>query len=104
MDLQLTINTFRAVGDDVDATPTAWLHTVLTINGVDHHLEAIAVTDDGEKQRAETAELDEQLELYAEAASANRPFDTVRLDGRDYVLVLTPFAANTYRDHPGETP
>lgn len=69
----------------------------LTINGVDHHLEAIAVNADSAAQCAEAPELDDDLGLFLEAAHADRPFDTVQIGSRDYVLVMTPYAGNTLR-------
>lgn len=97
MHLTIPEDDFRPVGDDLSAAPEAWLHTTLTINGVDHHLEAIAVTDDGGAHRAEAPALDDDLGLFLEAAHADRPFDTVRIGPRDYVLVMTPYAGNTLR-------
>jgi len=87
--------TLSPAGDDVGAWPEAWLHGTFTVLGVDHHLEAIAVTEDERGQHAEAPILDDQLDDYASAASAERPFDTVSLGTRTYVLVMTPFAANT---------
>ncbi len=100
MNLTLPDAFLRTAGDDAGAAPEAWLYGVLTINGVDHHFEAIAVHDVDGLQTAEASSLDESLGLYLLASSAERPFDTVAIGDRRYVLVLTPFSASTWRDMP----
>ncbi|MEO6324957.1 MAG: hypothetical protein ABIT01_19340 [Thermoanaerobaculia bacterium] len=102
MHLDIPIDLLHPVGDDMGAAPESWLHAVLTINGVDHHLEAIAVTDASGAQCAEAPALDDDLGHFLEAGHADRPFDTVRIGSRDYVLVLTPFSAGTLRDPPSD--
>jgi hypothetical protein len=88
---------FQAVGSDLGAEPASWLRLVLAINGTDHHLEAIAVRSEDGLMRAEADALEDTLDTYAAAAAADRPFDTVRIGQREYVLVMTPFAGNTVR-------
>lgn len=100
MNITLPADLLRPAGEDAGAAPEAWLYGVLTINGVDHHLEAIAVTDIDGFQTAEAPSLDESLGLYLLASAAERPFDTIALGDRRYVLVLTPFSASTWRDAP----
>ena len=100
MNLTLPDDLLHPAGEDAGAAPEAWLYGVLTINGVDHHLEAISVSDVNGFQTAEAPSLDESLGLYLEASSAERPFDTVAIGDRRYVLVLTPFSASTWRDVP----
>ena len=90
MDLTIPENWLYPVGDEVDAHPDAWLSGVLTINGVDHHFEAIAVVDDGTEQRAEARALSDQLDLIATATAIDGSFMTVRIGMRDYVLSVTP--------------
>ncbi len=98
MNLTLPDDLFKPVGEDAGAAPEAWLYGVLTMNGVDHHFEAIAVSDVNGFQTAEAPSLDDNLGLYLEATASERPFDTVKLGDRQYVLVVTPFSASTLRD------
>jgi len=98
VNLTLPDDLLHPAGEDAGAAPAAWLYGVLTINGVDHHLEAIAVLDVDGVQTAEAPSLDENLGLYLQASAAERPFDTVAIGDRRYVLVLTPFSASTWRD------
>ncbi|KAA0255526.1 hypothetical protein FBQ97_00085 [Acidobacteria bacterium ACD] len=102
MRLTLPSDLLRPAGEDAGAAPEAWLYGVLTINGVDHHIEAIAVTGVDGHQAAEAPALDESLDLYLEASAAERPFDTVAIGERRYVLFLTPFSASTWRAAPEE--
>lgn len=82
---------FRAVGADVGAAPDVWLRAPVTIFGVEHSLDAIAVRPavDG-RQQAVCTILDDMLDCLAAAVVADGPFQTVRIRDRDYVLLLTP--------------
>lgn len=97
MTIDIPDHLFKPVGEDVGAAAHAWLRAVVTIRGVCHHLEAIAVEDHDSFQGAEAAKLEEALDSYAEAAASDRPFDTVPIGSRRYVLVMTPFSAGTLR-------
>ncbi|MEO6326391.1 MAG: hypothetical protein ABIT01_20290 [Thermoanaerobaculia bacterium] len=101
MNLTLTDDLLHPVGEDAGAAPEAWLYGVLTINGVHHHFEAIAVSNVSGFPTAEAPSLDDNLGLYLEATASERPFDTVTIGNR-YVLVVTPFSASTLRDTPEE--
>jgi len=61
------------------------------------HLHAIEVTGrdpDGtgwEQMNAADAEDQEELDFVCLVGGADSPFGTVQIEGRDYVLVATPF-------------
>jgi hypothetical protein len=101
VDLTLPDDYLKPAGDDAGVAPEAWLYGILTINGVAHHFEAIAVSDVNGFQTAEAPSLEDSLSLYLAATAAKRPFNTVAIGDRQYLLVLTPFsAANTWRYAP----
>jgi hypothetical protein len=90
----------HAAGRDAGAAPETWLYGILTINDVDHHFEAIAVSNVNGFQTAEAPMLEKSLRLYLAAAAAMRPFNTVTIRGRQYVLLLIPFSASSWRYAP----
>lgn len=98
MNLTLPGDFFPELADDTAARSKAWLGGVLTINGVDHRLEAIAISNVGGLQKTEDPSLNESLDEYLEAISAERPFDTVLIRDRQYLLVLIPSSASMWRD------
>src|SRR6266540_642544 len=69
----------------------------VTVNGLPMHLEAIEVAGreaDGtgwEEMNAADAEYQEELDFVYLVGGADSPFGTVQIEGRDYVLVATPF-------------
>lgn len=79
-----------ALGDG--AKSRCHLLTTIRIGGADHHLEAIQVTEvDGEQSGVDGSEtLLEDLAMF-EADTGDGPFETVSIEGRIYVLCLTPF-------------
>lgn len=84
----------------VDIPASAWLvdrqdgsrlRTTLVVNGVPLHLEAIAVeVGEGGVQDASNRS-DESLALVHGAVGANGHWQTLEINGRDYVLIATPF-------------
>lgn len=61
------------------------------INGVGFHLEGWAVEED-EDAHMQTAEWDdESLGLIHNAVGADGSWDTVTVNGREYVLVMSPY-------------
>lgn len=77
---------WRAVTDD-----RSWLKTELVANGVSVHLDAVEVTRSGAIQEIR-GELADALAVLHEALAADGPWETLRIGGRDYVLVATPFS------------
>lgn len=74
------------------ALEDTWFTASVTILGISHRLDAIAVREDETGlQRALDPDLDEFLQHYLAAADAEH-FSTVHLVRREYVLVLTPLA------------
>lgn len=70
--------------------PTACLLTTITVNGVNMHLEAIAVEiRDGEQ--FPVTDWDENYYAYYRAAGADGDFRPVTISGRQYVLFASPF-------------
>lgn len=86
----LNLETLRPRGTEIDAAPESWLHAAVEIDGVSFNLDAIAVHFHQEIQYAEADEFEEALDHIGAITSSDKPFATVRLNGRDYVLVLTP--------------
>ena len=75
----------------VNGTSRDWLRATLLIDDIEHVVDLIAVRD--YLQRAMTPELDETLDLHHMACGVDGPFATVQVDGRPYVLFVTPGAA-----------
>jgi hypothetical protein len=101
------IEEFEAIGEEDD--PTARLLATVEIAGVSHHMEAIAVCDMNEagqkvdydsedydpspssEQRAEDPAWQEMLDDYYQACGGEGAFHTTEINGREYVLCITPF-------------
>lgn len=78
------------IGETLDGPPHARLLGTVTILGADFHVDAVEVNADSEgEQRAahpgHQCVLDEILEIVEGAGQ------TVEIDGRPYVLSITPF-------------
>jgi hypothetical protein len=98
--LPLTAVQFRATGPEED--PYSKILGPVEIGGVMHHVEGFRVTErrlpslvEGEETFGEqVCDGPEEVEsYYAELANAfggDGPFGTVPLDGRDYVLFISP--------------
>ncbi len=71
--------------------------TTITVNGLPMYLQAIEVTGrdpDGTgwaEIQAADAQYQEELDFVYLVGGADSPFGTVQIEGRDYVLVATPF-------------
>jgi hypothetical protein len=63
----------------------------LVINGLSMHLEAWAVVNDDEKFTQDPVVADDEYNLLHAAVHADGSFNTVRIGGRDYILVASPF-------------
>lgn len=76
------------LGEDADSR--ARLSAVVRIGGADHHLDAIEVAEiDGMQCSVNGAEEEfEDLDMFA--GNGGR-FETVSIEGREYVLSMTPF-------------
>ena len=70
----------------------ARLKTIISINDTLMHLEAIQVTDvRDDRQQAAASDCDARdFNLLCQLGSEG-PFDTTEIDGKQYVLVATPF-------------
>jgi hypothetical protein len=68
------------------------LMTTVLIAGVPHHLKAIHVQTQQASQSAVESEAENELADMHAACGASSPFETVHLDGREYVMTLTPHA------------
>lgn len=66
------------------------LLTTVLIDGVSHHLKAIQVQMRNALQSAVDPKAEEELTDVHAASGASGPFETVRLEGREYVMTLTP--------------
>jgi hypothetical protein len=75
---------WRAVNAD-----RSWLKTEIVINGVSLHLDAAEVVRGGVQEGP--GELAETVAAVHEAVGANGSWQTLRIAGREYVLIATPF-------------
>lgn len=97
--LNIPLDQWQQTGPEDD--PSARLLKSFTINGCSMHLEAVAVTE-GEARTLLDVEAPEQ-EYHdsvpswiqeAIAASADyEPVETIKMDGRSYILIATPYQA-----------
>ena len=85
--LHVAASAWRDVSDHQDRS--VLMATVL-IGGVSHHLKAIQVTVQHGLQRAVAADAQEELSTLHAACAAQGPFETVRIESRDYVMTFTP--------------
>lgn len=92
--LRLELYPFQQVGPSWDRTAVLWAQ--LDINGTSHHLEAIALAESSGStaalQFAAAPDWQAKLErLYAVAGSPGQPFEPVMINGRRYVIGMTPY-------------
>jgi hypothetical protein len=84
--LEIPASAWRAV--TVDGSR---LMATLVVNGLPLHLEAIEVEVDESRIQRASDESDDSLELVHMAAGADGHWQTLEIDGREYVLMATPF-------------
>lgn len=83
---------FENAGSEAD--PTSRLFGTLYLFGVGHHVELLAVEiGDTEYQHAADGEFDSMYEDVYRAASADGPWQTIDIGGREYVAIITPHCA-----------
>ena len=82
---------FEAVGEE-DADPESHLLGTLAICGVSHHLEAFAVKYIGVYTPLVMAESRPGRPQRLLRSGADGHLQTVEINGRDYVLFLSPFS------------
>lgn len=89
ININLTDLNFHEAGDAAD--PTARLVAGLTINGVSHHLQAVAVKRDAEGSQVGVNKECEGIlaDLYV-AMPSDTPFYTVEFRGREYAFFMSP--------------
>lgn len=80
---------FKEVGDEKD--PSSKLIATVTLNGVSHHLEAVAVQFDADGDQVGANPTCEMIlsDLYVGIGSDMR-FKTVQYRGREYVFFMSP--------------
>ena len=71
--------------------PSARLLGSLVLYGCYHHLEAYAVIDDEGTQSAAHPSFHENLDGMYAVGEPDKPFQTVEIKGREYVLTMTPY-------------
>lgn len=64
---------------------------VLVVNGLPLHMEAWAVTYDEEGMQQGAEEWVDDFEKLHEAVHADGSFSTMTLNGREYIVICTPF-------------
>lgn len=67
------------------------LLTTVYINGVPHHLEAIAVEVEDDNQKAADPAFESKFEGLCAMDEADGHYQTTEILGRKYVLAMTPF-------------
>jgi hypothetical protein len=68
-----------------------WLRAAVVIQSVEHYLDLVPVRENGRGvQRTGNKDLDSMLALHHLACGADGPFATIVIEGRTYVLFLTP--------------
>lgn len=82
--------TWRDNGDDEDPRARLIAEPALVIAGCPMHLEAWAVHYDEQRQMQVADTDDDDMTNLYHAVHADGSFETVDIDGRDYVLVATP--------------
>ncbi len=92
----LKVNLDRVCWEDIskDGLAATRLLATLGFNGVNHHLEAIRVSQDPDSEHGQSADCpccEDILFKYRAACEAEGPFHTVRINGYPYVLIVTPF-------------
>lgn len=89
--VEVPLDAWDAIGSD-DADPRARLLCTMTINGTYMHLEAWAVqaTAAG-SQIVDDGVADEKLEALYDMMDCSG-FQTTTIEGREYVLLASPFA------------
>ncbi|MCG3193074.1 MAG: hypothetical protein DIJKHBIC_02323 [Thermoanaerobaculia bacterium] len=90
MTVTLDLDTLRPRGTEVDAAPESWLHASVAIDGVLFNLDAIAVHCYRGLQHVEAEAFEDALDSIGIMTAADKPFVTIRLNTRNYVLLLTP--------------
>ncbi len=90
MIVTLDLDTLQPRGTEADAAPESWLHASVEIDGVSFNLDAIAVHSHRGFQHAEADEFESALDYLGVITAADKPFVTIRLGERNYLLLLTP--------------
>ncbi len=89
----------NSVSPTVDVAPSSWtdtegdasrLITTVLVNGCNLHLEAFVVERIGGAQTSLTR--DDDLAAIHAAVGAQGPWETCCIDGRDYVLIASPYS------------
>lgn len=82
--------TWEANGSDDSPYSRLLARNDVTIGGVSFHMEAIEVTP-GSDQMAADASFDENYRNLVEL-SGEEEFQTINIEGRPYVIAITPFS------------
>lgn len=75
--------------------PRARLLATLYVNQTPHHVEALAVDDveDVVRNQAVHPDYEHMVDQVADAVASQGSWQTVEIDGRNYVLIITPHDA-----------
>lgn len=76
-----------------DEDPTSRLLGTLSVGGVSHHAELLAVVynDDEEIQEAADPSFQEMVDQVYSGVGGDGPWQTIEIDGRAYALIVTPY-------------
>ena len=80
---------WEKTGSDED--PSSRLLGGLSINGINHHLEAIAVEETNHLQHVADPTFEEEYDGMCAVSGPDGKFQTVIINDRKYVLVMTPY-------------
>ncbi len=73
------------------STGTKVLRTTVVINGVHFHFMAIAVAMENDTQVGVDQETQDYLDDVSSTFDPDGPFETIKINGADYVVVAAPF-------------
>lgn len=88
----MNIDSVIWTADGSEDDKTSRLHATISILGCQMHLKAIAVvSDDDYIQSAADVEFDGMVARVYDAVGGDGPWTEVTIDGRQYVLIATPY-------------
>lgn len=92
---RLSLDQFEWEPTGSDDNPRSRLLATLYIEGWAFHVEAYEVKEKEGSYFHVTSDtmFEDDLDHYYAAANADGPFQTIRIEGREYVIVMTPFCS-----------
>lgn len=93
LDVDLSEIKWRATGSWLGghADSRCRLSAIIKIAGADHHVDALQVTFTDDVQSGANGSEEEYDDLCLFAGGGDGPFETVSIEGRMYVITMSPF-------------